>query len=170
LSGEPAASHSDPVEQDNVSSDAVPAGIVIEFHETPPLVVMTSYAAAVESWAPAGFGPIATHVVAERHDTVRSTPVPPLTERADQSFPPSLLTRIDAPTDTQNVDVGQSTSPIAPADCGNDAAVHVDPPSVESSTSPAYGPTSDGETPTLTHVVKFGQLTPSNVVSLVGTA
>jgi hypothetical protein len=158
LSGEPAASHSDPVEQDNVSSDAVPAGIVIEFHETPPLVVMTSYAAAVESWAPAGFGPIATHVV------------PPLTERADQSFPPSLLTRIDAPTDTQNVDVGQSTSPIAPADCGNDAAVHVDPPSVESSTSPAYGPTSDGETPTLTHVVKFGQLTPSNVVSLVGTA
>jgi hypothetical protein len=84
--------------------------------------------------------PTATHVVADSHETERNTPVPPLTVRAAQVFPPSLLTTIDAPTATQNDEVGQSTEPKAPKLVGRIGTLQAIPPSDESKSWPEKGP------------------------------
>jgi hypothetical protein len=56
-----------------------------------------------------------------------------LTVRALQEVPPFVETSIEAPTDTQNVDVGQATEPSAPSDAGSDGAVQLVPPFEETS-------------------------------------
>jgi hypothetical protein len=76
---------------------------------------------------------------------------------------------IDEPTATQNLEVGQATDPSAPNAEGNVGTVHVEPSFADTRSSPAYGPDSPGATPTLTHVVVVGHVTPSSVVLLVGT-
>jgi hypothetical protein len=164
---EPAASQA-PLEHDSTSRVALPGGVATDLHVAPALVVTTSNAAADGSWATAGLAPIATQVVAEEHDTERSTPVPPLTVRAPQELPPLVLTRIEAPTDTQNVDVGQSTEPSAPTEEGSVGTFQVAPPLEESRSCPPRGPALPDDTPTLMHVEVVGQVTPSSVVLLVG--
>jgi len=111
---------------------------------------------------------MATHVVADEQATERNTPVPPSTVRDVQVVPPSVLTRIDAPTATQKVVVGHATDPIAPAVFGNVAALQLVPPLAESSNSPAKGPATPGDTPALTQSDVEGHETPSSVVFGVG--
>jgi hypothetical protein len=125
------------LEHDTWLKVALPGGIATEVHVTPPSVVTTSKAAALELCATAGLAPIATQVVADSHDTERSTPVPPLTVRALHVVPPFVETRIEAPTDTQNVEVAQATEPSAPSDAGSDGTVQLVPPFEETRSWPA---------------------------------
>jgi hypothetical protein len=67
-----------------------------------------------------------------------------------QVCPPSFETMIEAPTATQNVDVGQATPPRAPVPGGKVAAVHVFPPSFD------------------VQFVMVEQVTPSNVALAMG--
>jgi hypothetical protein len=83
---------------------------------------------------------MATHIVADSHETERNTPVPPFTVLSVHVSPPSLLTRIDAPTATQKDEVGQSTEPSAPTVAGRLGTLQVIPPSDESKSCPVYGP------------------------------
>jgi len=154
-----------PVEQEMAFTNDVPAGIVTEVHVLPASPVTISKPPAVASVMPAGLAPSATQLVAEAHETDRKIPVPPSTKRGDHDCPPSVLTRICAPTATQNVVVGQFTDPRAAIEVGRLGTVQDPPPSADTNTWPRYGPALPGETPTATHRVARGQLTPSNVVS-----
>jgi hypothetical protein len=111
---------------------------------------------------------MATHSLDDEHETFRNTPVPPATCSGVHDSPPSLLTRIPFPTATQKVELGQSTDPSAPMLAGICGVDHVDPPSDETTISPAYELAWTGDTPTATHVSALGQATPSSVVFAVG--
>jgi hypothetical protein len=54
--------------------------MVTDDHVAPPSLVITAKAAAVGDPTPAPLGPTATQSVAEEHDTLRNTPVPPSTK------------------------------------------------------------------------------------------
>ena len=136
LTERPPTVQSTPFEHEIASTDQELAGMVIGLHVVPPSVVLIPKAAVCASVAPSGLAPIATQSVAEEHDTERSIPVPPLTNCADQVCPPSSLTRICAPTATQNVELGQSTDPRAPTSFGRVGTLQVAPPSDEISSWP----------------------------------
>ncbi|MGC1420054.1 MAG: hypothetical protein WA786_08050 [Acidimicrobiales bacterium] len=127
----PLTTHSSPFAQEMAFSVDDLAGAATDFHVAPPSEVTTSFAPAFWSFRPKGLAPMATQSDDDEHDTERRTPVPPLTNCSDQVWPPSLLTRICAPTATQNVVVGQSTDPSASIGLEDDPAFHVLPPSVE---------------------------------------
>ena len=148
---------------------ALPGGVATDDQVAPPSSVATANAEASGLCAMAGLAPTATQVVADWHETERSTPVPPATVRGVQVCPPSLDTKIDAPTDTQNVALGQLTEPIAPKPAGSWGTVHVAPPSEETRSWPAYGPSFPGEIPTLTQKDVVGQSAPKSVVFFVGS-
>jgi hypothetical protein len=159
-----------PFEQEIALSVNDPGGVTTEAHFVPPSDVTTSNALARDSVTPSELEPMATHVVVDEHDTERRTPVPPLTNLGVHVLPPSVLTKIWAPTATQNDVAAQLTDPRAPTFAGSVGVAHVEPPSVDNRICPPYGPLFPGVTPTPTHVVELGQLTPRNVVLAVGTA
>jgi hypothetical protein len=132
----PPTVQSTPLEHEIALSVHDPAGVATEFHVVPPSVVTTSNAALAGAVAPSGFAPIATQSDADEHDTERSTPVPPSTNCWLQDWPPSLLTRICAPTATQNEELGQSTEPRAPTSFGSVGTFQVTPLSLENSNWP----------------------------------
>src|ERR1700688_3000475 len=106
---------------------------------------------------------MATHDLGEPHETVRKMPAPPLTNCCVQDWPPSLVTKICAPTATQSLPLAQLTPPSAPKGNLVDGADHVTPPSFDVTMVPLTGPPSLGVTPTATQVVEpLGQLTPSS--------
>jgi hypothetical protein len=86
-----------------------------------------------------------------------------------QVCPPSFETMIEAPTATQNVDVGQATPPRAPVPGGKVAAVHVFPPSFDVIAWPTKACPLEGEvTPIAVQFVMVEQVTPSNVALAMG--
>lgn len=76
----PATLQAPPATHEIVSTDAEPDGIGTLDHVAPPSLVTTSSALSVVDEL-SGLGPTATHAVGESHETLRSTPVPPLTNR-----------------------------------------------------------------------------------------
>jgi hypothetical protein len=121
----PLMTQSDELPQEIALADHEPSGNVIDAQFAPPSIVAIPNAVAELSDTPSEFEPIATHVVAEEHETDRRMLVPPSTNRANQSWPPSTLTRIWAPTATQKFELGQSTDPSAPTVAGSLGTDHV---------------------------------------------